>query len=247
MVAVYQNSGSVILIMIVATTQMNQLTCVGNGTVRLAGKDVPERPIIGVYLNGYSVTVKTIVVTVRMSCPKIVQNANPRNPNARIIDAYQKGGCAILKMTVETTQTNPKSCAKASTDSVRNLNSSVLMENVYRANGDVITMTTVETIRMNSTAEDSNVKTVLSSARVVIALHHISVVMVTETAETSVMKLAVLRDTPKVGIAPNPNSSAKLPSYVYSILKFVMAKMIVATVLTKHQNFAVSRIKSFLF
>lgn len=240
MVAAYQNFGSVILITIVATTQTNPLTCVDNGTVRLAGKDVQEEPIIGVYPNGYSVMVKTIVVTVRTNYPKTVQNANLQNLNARIIDVYQKDGCVILKTIVGTIQTSPKSYAKEHIDSVRNLNSNVLMENAYRVSGDVITMTTVETIRTNSTVEDSNVKMVLSNVKVVIASHHISVAMETETAETSVTKLAVLQDTPKVGTAPSLNLNAKLPSYVYSILKFVTAKMIVAMGRMKHQNFAVS-------
>jgi hypothetical protein len=240
MVAVYQNFGSVILITIVVTTQMNPLTCVDNGTVQLVGKDVQEEPIIGVYLNGYSVMVKTIAVTVRTSCLKIVQNVNLQNLNARTIDVYQKDGCVILKTIVGTIQMSLKSYAKEYTDSVRNLNSNVLMENAFRASGDVITMTTVETIRTNSTVEDSNVKMVLSNARVVIASHRISVAMATGTAETSVTKLAVLRDILKVGTAPNLNLNAKLPSYVYSILKFVMAKTIVVMGPTKHQNFAVS-------
>jgi len=169
-VGVYQSCGFVILTTIAVTTQTNQLTCVDNGTARLDGKDVRERPITGAYRNGCSATVRMIAATVQTSCQRTVRNVKrPRTISAKTIDVYLRDGCVTLRTTVVTTQMNRKTCAKDCTDSVRSLSSSVPMVNVYRVSGGVTTMTIAVITRMNSTVVDSSVRMAPSSARVAIA------------------------------------------------------------------------------
>jgi len=221
----------------VATIQTNRLLCADNETVQLVGRDVPEERITVVYPSGCSVTVKMIVVTVRTNYPITVLNvSHRRTSSAKTTGVYQKDGCAILKTIVVITPTNLKICVKDCIDSVRNPNSNVRTGNAYQVNGDATTMTIAETIQTNSIVEVSNVKTVLSNVRVAIASHHTSVVTAIETAETLVMKSDVRRGIPMVGIVQSPNSNAKLPNYVYLILRSAMVKTIAETALTKFLN-----------
>jgi len=169
-VGVYRSCGFAILTMIAVTTQTSRPTCVDNGTVRLDGRDVRERPITGAYRNGCSVTVRMIAATVQMSYRRTVRSAKrPRTISARITDAYLRDGCVTSKTTAVTTQMSRKTCAKDCTGSVRSLSSSVLTANAYRASGGVTTMTIVVTTQMNSTAVGSSARTARSSARVAIA------------------------------------------------------------------------------
>jgi len=64
--------------------------------------------------------------------------------------------------------------------------------------------------------------------------------MVTETVETSVMKLAAHPGTLKAVTVLSLSLSARPPSYAFSTPRSVMAKTIVAMAPTKHQNSAVS-------
>jgi len=169
-VGVYRSCGFAILTTIAGTIQTNRLTCVDNGTVRLDGRDVRERPITGAYRNGCSATVRMIVVTARTSCQRTVRNVKrPRTISAKTTDVYLRDGCVTLRTTAATTQMSRKTCAKDCTDSVRSLSSSVLTVNAYRASGGVTTMMIAVTTRMNSTVVDSSVRTAPSSARVAIA------------------------------------------------------------------------------
>jgi len=170
MVGAYRSCGFAILTTIAVTTQTNRLTCVDNGTARLDGRDVLERPITGAYRNGCSATVKMIAAMVRTSYQRTVRNVKrPQTINAKTTDAYLRDGCVTLKMTAVITQMSRKTCAKDSTDSVRSQSSSVPTVNAYRVSGDVTTMMIAVTTRMNSTVVDSNARTALSSARVAIA------------------------------------------------------------------------------
>jgi len=65
---------------------------------------------------------------------------------------------------------------------------------------------------------------------------------VTETVETSVMKLAARPGTPKAGTALSPSLSARPPSCVFLTLRSVMAKTIVVMARTKRLNSAVSNV-----
>lgn len=246
-VVVYRNYGSVISITIAVTIRTSPLICADNAIALPAGKDAPVEPITGVYRNGCFVMARTIVATVRTNCQKTVQNAiHLPTFSARTIDAYQKDGYAISKTTVVTTPTSPRTYVKDCTDSVRNLNSSVPTENAFRANGDAITTTIVETIRTKSIAVNSIVKTALSSATAAIALRRISVVMATGTVGISVTRLAVHLGILKAGFVQSLNSSAKPPSCVYSTRKFVMVKTIAVMALTKCPNSVVSQ-NNFIF
>lgn len=238
--AAYQNCGCATSTTIAATTQTSQRTCAGSVTARPAGRGARDGPTIGAYPNGCSATAKTIVATVRTSCPKIVRRASPRTISVRTIGAYRRDGCAISRTTVATIRTSRRTCAKGCTASVRNPSSSVPTASVYRASGDATTTTIAVTTRTSSTVEDSSARTAHSSARAVTASRRTSDVTETGTAETSAMKSAVLRGSPKVGIVLSPNSSARPPNCVCSILKSVTARTIAVMVQTKRPNFAVS-------
>jgi len=170
-------------------TQMNRPTCADNGTVRLDGKDVREKPITGVYRSGCSVTARMIAATVRTNFRRTVRNAKlPLTSSVKTIDVYQRDGCVTSKTTAVTIQTSRKTCAKDYTDSVPSLNSSVPTENVYRANGDATMMMIAETTRMNSTVVVSSARMVHSNVRVDIVSRLTSDATATGTAGTSAMR-----------------------------------------------------------
>lgn len=89
-VVVYPNYGCATLIMTAVMIPTNLHTCADKGIVLLAGKDAPVNRIIVAYPNGYSVMVRTTVVTIVTN--KLI-TAHPAiwkpTSNAPIIDAYQ--------------------------------------------------------------------------------------------------------------------------------------------------------------
>lgn len=135
----YRNFGCAILTTIVVMTQMNQHTCAVKEIVQLDGRDVQVSPTIVAFPNGSSVTVKTIVETTAMNSQKTVPNANPKlTSSARTIVAFLNNGLVTLLMTVVTVPMNLRLSAKESIESALSLSSAATMENVFQADGDVV-------------------------------------------------------------------------------------------------------------
>lgn len=85
----YLSFGCVILTMIAVMILMNQLICVVNVTVLLAGNVAPDNRITVAYPNGCSVMAKMIAVTTVMNCQRIVQNVQQKlTSNVAITVAY---------------------------------------------------------------------------------------------------------------------------------------------------------------
>ena len=96
-VNVFRNCGIAILMMIVETILMNQLTYVAIVIAQQAGKNVHQDIIIVAFQAGSSVTVKTIVVIIRMKLIQIcVLNAQvPVTSSAKTIAVFLSDGVAV--------------------------------------------------------------------------------------------------------------------------------------------------------
>lgn len=93
MLGAYRSCGCATLITIAVMTPMSLLTCVANGTARLAGNGVPDSQTTAAFQNGCFAMAKMIVVTIATKHQRTAQ-------------------CAMLKQitSVPTTDAFPSEC-----------------------------------------------------------------------------------------------------------------------------------------
>uniref|UniRef100_A0A8D8ZVZ7 Uncharacterized protein n=1 Tax=Cacopsylla melanoneura TaxID=428564 RepID=A0A8D8ZVZ7_9HEMI len=142
----YPNCGCVTLTTTVGMIATSLPTCAARRTVLRDGRDVRARRITDVFRSGCSATARMTVETAVMSCRRTVPSVMRRQTSsARTTGVFPNVGCATSRMIVATNQTKQRSCVAATTGNVARVSSSVRnMANVYRTNGDVITMKTVQ-------------------------------------------------------------------------------------------------------
>uniref|UniRef100_A0A8D8XPZ3 Low-density lipoprotein receptor-related protein 2 n=1 Tax=Cacopsylla melanoneura TaxID=428564 RepID=A0A8D8XPZ3_9HEMI len=142
----YPNCGCVTLTTTVGMIATSLPTCAARRTVLRDGRDVRARRTTDVFRSGCSATARMTVETAVMSCRRTVPSVMRRQTSsARTTGVFPNVGCATSRMIVATNQTRLKSCVAATTGNVARVSSSVRnMANVYRTNGDVITMKTVQ-------------------------------------------------------------------------------------------------------
>lgn len=126
--------------------------------------------------------------------------------------------------------------AKENIVNAPNLNSDVTMVNVFHQDGVVTTKTTVEIIQMKLVARIINAKMEHSNVLLVIALLHISVVMVIEIVAICQMKQIVHHDSQAADIVQSLASNAQIICVLQCQI-FAMALTTVAITQTKHLRF----------
>lgn len=135
----FQSFGCATSTTIAVMIPTNPLTCVVKETARLAGRDAPDNRTIVAFPNGCSAMAKTIVATTATSCQKTVPSVNRRlTSSARTTDAFLNSGRVTLLTIAVMDRTKQKRCAKESTASAQSQSSDATTENVFRADGDVV-------------------------------------------------------------------------------------------------------------
>lgn len=120
---------------------MNLLTCVVREIVQLDGSGVLVNQITDAFQNGFSAMERTTAATTATSFQKIVLSVNPKQiSNVRIIAAFRNSGLAISLMIVVTDLMNLKLNARENIENVPSPNSAVITENVFQADGDVVSI-----------------------------------------------------------------------------------------------------------
>lgn len=137
--AAYPSFGCATSITIVAMTQMSRLTCADREIAQPAGSDAQDNPTTVAFPSGSSVMVKMIVEITATSCQKTAPFANLRlTSSARTIVAFPSNGRATLLTIAATVLMNPKPNAKENIANALNPSSVAIMENVFQADGDVV-------------------------------------------------------------------------------------------------------------
>lgn len=135
----FQNCGCATLTTIAVMTLMNQLTCAVSETARQDGRDAPASLTIVASRNGFSAMERTIAATTATNFQRTARFANPKQTSsARTTDAYPSNGLVTLLTTVEMDLTNRKRSAKENIVNVPNQSSDATTENVFLADGDVV-------------------------------------------------------------------------------------------------------------
>jgi hypothetical protein len=135
------NFGCATLTMTAVTTRTNLLTCAANVTARLDGNAAQDNRTIVASRNGSSAMAKTIVATTVMNSQKIVPFAKPKLiSNARTTAAFRNNGRVTLQMIVVMAQMSQKHNVKENTAIALNPSSVATMENVFRADGDAVSL-----------------------------------------------------------------------------------------------------------